>query len=89
MTEESYRRMVLDAATGLEALNRFTEHRMALADFMEEHGDGLEEVAAGIRADWGAVWSCLAGAPRADIAEELHDLMQPYPADDMVTTLPQ
>jgi len=75
MSEDEYRRMVTDAAQGIESINRYVEHRLTLADCLEE--DGFIDAAAEMRAVYMDVWTALAGSPQRDTQEELHDISQP------------
>lgn len=81
MNEHEYRRMIFEAAQGVNAVNRYIEHRLTLADVIEEQG--FIDAAAEMRETWHEVWAALAGEPREILAEELHNSMLPLTSDEM------
>lgn len=69
------RRLLREAAAGVDALNAWVEHTLAKAEDAEAIGD--EMLSSEMRACATSVWSVLNGAPSALIAAELHESMQP------------
>ena len=83
MNDIAFRRIVHEAASGLDALNAFIETRFDMADALEEVGG--EEAASEVRAVWTPLWSALSSPIlRRALLAELHDILDPTPADDMI-----
>lgn len=82
MSDDEFRRVVLDAATGINSLNRFIETRFEMADEFEARDPDSAAAAEEMRATWTHVWEVLGGAPQRAIWAELHDILCPQAADD-------
>lgn len=75
---QAYRRMAMEAALGIDAINRYAEIQLQWAD---ENESDHPEAAEHYREKWYQVLDALNGFPREQVAGEVFDMLCPAPHD--------